>query len=115
MVLSVYFRDNLLDLAVGVDEEGVAHGAHVLAAVHGFLLPHAVVLHQFFVFIDQQRKRQLILFRKLLLQEFFTNFSSRILSFKFWLYSVKEYSFSNHSPIKNEFFHGEQILCFDTT
>ena len=54
----------LHDLAVGTDQICRARHAHVLLAVHGFLLPHAVLLHHRVIRIGEQRELESVLLRE---------------------------------------------------
>src|SRR5688500_8652305 len=49
------------DLAVGTDEICGARHAHVLPAIHGFLLPHAVSFHHRVIGVGQQGECESVL------------------------------------------------------
>ena len=61
--LHLLASEDLLDDALFVDDKGGADGSHCLLAIHHFLTPGTHHLHQRLVYISNQGKGQLKLFR----------------------------------------------------
>ena len=59
---------DLLDPAVGPDQEGHATGALVLAAQEALLPPHPVGLDNLLVLVRHQRKRELVFLGELIVR-----------------------------------------------
>jgi hypothetical protein len=67
MAFGFYFGENVLDFAIGADDEGGSGDAHDFLAVHVFLLDDAVSFGDFLVGVGQEGKGKLELILKFLL------------------------------------------------
>src|SRR5882724_6245451 len=56
-----YFAEDLFKRAIGTNDKSAAFDAHVLLAVHRFLLPDTVRLGDLVVFVGDERVRETML------------------------------------------------------
>lgn len=68
VVLGIDLREEFLDATLGIDDERRAEHAHIFAAAHRFLTPHAVCLTYAVIRIGQKRKVQFVLLAEILMR-----------------------------------------------
>ncbi len=70
MCLDINLVKDLRDLSAFIDQKRRALYAHILFAVHAFFDPNAVFLHNDFIGVGDERKRQIVFRDKLLMRLF---------------------------------------------
>ena len=67
MAVGLYVFEDVLDFAVGSDEEGRPRNPHHFPAVHVLLFDHVELVRDFFLVVGKKRVREFLFFFKLLL------------------------------------------------